>query len=233
MNWRSGALGEKLKAGKDILSAVKSDVYCLPTIFSPLSIVADLVESDDLFIDLLNEAPTELHGALEAVTETFSGFAAEFINAGMAGIFFATTEWATRDRLTEDQYLEFGRPYDLKVLQAASGGKFNVTHICKTNNMLPLFRDYPTPVLSWNPFEAGNLTISQAAEISDKIFMTGINQNGALRTGPADAIVEQVDNALREVSMGRLILAPGCALKVDTPGSNLRTLADTVKGWKP
>ncbi|MEE9554307.1 MAG: uroporphyrinogen decarboxylase family protein [candidate division Zixibacteria bacterium] len=233
LDWRSGVLGEVLSAGSEILKSVRSRVYCVPTIFSPLSIAADLVESDDKFVSLLNEAPRELHGALEAITETFRGYVAEYIKMGMAGIFFATTEWATRDRLTEDQYLEFGRPYDLRVLEAASGGFFNITHICKTNNMLPLFRDYPTPILSWNPFEPGNLSISQAAQISDKIFMTGIDQKSVLRDGTPEAIKDQIDRSLREVPPGKLIIAPGCAVKVDTPDDNMRFLSNTVKGWKP
>lgn len=233
LDYRSGVLGEVLSAGNDILKSVNSRIYCVPTIFSPLSIAADMVENDDKFVSLLNEAPGQLHGALEAITETFRGYVAEFINIGMAGIFFATTEWATRDRLTEDQYLEFGRPYDLRVLGAASGGFFNIAHICKTNNMLPLFRDYPTPILSWNPFESGNLSLSQAAQISDKIFMTGIDQKSVLRDGSPEVIAEQVDNSLREVPFGKLIVAPGCAVKIDTPNENTSALAVTVKGWKP
>ncbi len=233
LDWRKGSLGEVLKAGEEIVRQAGPDIYCLPTVFAPLSIAADLVVSDGRFKNLLEDGPDELQAALNAISETFEGYVAEFLDIGMAGIFLATTEWATRDRLTEEQYLEFGRPYDLRILKAASSGVVNVMHVCKSNNMLPLFRDYPVPILSWNPFGEGNLTISQAAQISDKLFMTGVDQNGTLRQGPARAISEQIMNSLAEVLPGRLIAAPGCAVKVDTPESNLRALADTVKGWKP
>lgn len=233
LDWRSGALGEILSAGKEILAQAGSEVFCLPTIFSPLSVAADLVKDEERFIEMIHEAPGDLHRALESITTTFSGYVREFIQVGMAGVFFATTEWASRDRITEDQYLEFGRPYDLQVLQAASGGIFNIIHVCKTGNMLPLFRDYPAPVLSWNPFETGNLSIHQAAQITDKIFLTGVDQNGVLLNGSEDQIGSQIENSLRDAPPGKLMVGPGCAVKVNTPDENLFALSNAVKGWKP
>ena len=232
LDFKTGSLGEIFSAGKEILTAMGTEVYCVPTIFSPLSIAADLVESDEMFIELLIDGPEELRAALENITETFKGYVKEMIDIGMAGIFFATTEWASRDRLTEDQYLEFGRPYDLDVLRAASGGFFNIMHVCKTNNMLPLFRDYPVPVLSWNPFEEGNLSIEQADQICDKIFLTGIDQNGPLLHGPVEDIRGQVTASLDAIEPGRLMVGPGCAVKVSTPDEHLAALADVCKGWK-
>ncbi len=230
LDWREGSLGEILAAGNEILSKVGNEIYCVPTIFSPLSIAADLVESDERFIELLIDGPGELHGALENITETFIGYVGEMMNIGMAGIFFATTEWASRERLTEDQYLEFGRHYDLKVLNAASGGFFNIMHVCKTNNMLPIFRDYPVSVISWNPFEEGNLSIEQADQITDKIFLTGVDQNGPLLNGPVEDIEKQVSDSLRSVRPGRLIVGPGCAVKVNTPDEYLYTLSGASTG---
>jgi uroporphyrinogen decarboxylase len=230
LDWRKGALGEILEAGEEIVSLTGDHVYCLPTIFSPLSIAADLVESDERFVSLMLEDPGKLHGALEAIAETFSGYVADFIDREVAGIFFATTEWASRDRMTEEQYLEFGRPYDLRVLNSASRGFFNIAHVCKSNNMLPLFRDYPVQVLSWNPFERGNLSIGQAAQITDKVFLTGVDQNGALRSGTESEIKKQIDDSIAEMLFGRLIVAPGCAVKVDTPENSLRILANHTKG---
>ncbi len=231
LDWRDGSLGEILAAGKEILAKIGDKIYCVPTIFSPLSIAADLTESDERFIELMIDGSDELHGALESIAKTFIGYVGEMIKIGMAGIFFATTEWASRERLTEDQYLEFGRPYDLKVLHAASGGFFNIMHVCKTNNMLPIFRDYPAPVISWNPFEEGNLSIEQAAQITDRIFLTGADQNGSLLNGPAEDIKKQVSDSLESVPKGRLIVGPGCAVKVNTPDENLYTLGETSRGW--
>jgi uroporphyrinogen decarboxylase len=228
-----GSLGEILEAGKGILKRIGREVFCIPTVFSPLSIAADLVDSEQRFQSQMKEGPDELHQALNAISETFEAYVKELIGAGMAGIFFATTEWASRDRITEDEYLEFGRPYDLRVLRAADDGFFNVVHVCKTNNMLPLFRDYPAPVISWNPFEAGNLSVHQAAQIIDKVFLTGIDQNNALLNGSREEIREQVEASLKDAPVGKLMVAPGCAVKVNTPDDNLIAFGDAARGWRP
>lgn len=232
LDYRSGSLGEILDAGRDLLKRLGEEVYCLPTIFSPLSIAADLVDSERRFQDLMRTGPAELHRALDAITETFEAYVKELVDAGMAGIFFATTEWASRDRMTEEEYLDFGRPYDLRVLEAATGGFFNVVHVCKANNMLPLFRDYPAPAVSWNPFEAGNLSVHQAAQIMDKIFLTGIDQNGVLLHGSPAQIREQIEISLNEAPDGRLMAAPGCAVRVNTPDDNLLAFGDAARGWR-
>src|SRR3990172_6544920 len=50
---KSGSLGEILAASKEIVQTIGKDIFCLQTIFSPLSIAGDLVESDDNFQVLL------------------------------------------------------------------------------------------------------------------------------------------------------------------------------------
>jgi uroporphyrinogen decarboxylase len=231
LDWRSGSLGEILAASRAIVEGIGSEVFCVQTVFSPLSIAADLVDGDDKFQILLRRGRDELHAALENITRTFAGFVSDLFKTGISGIFFATTEWASRNLLTEEEYLEFGKQYDLQLLAAAAPAVFNVIHVCNTNNMLPLFRDYPGQVLSWNPFETGNLSIHQAAQIFDKIFLTGIDQNSTLLAGSPGEISAQIQLSLQEAPPGRLILAPGCAVKVNTPDVNLQAAVDTAKRW--
>ncbi|OGC90967.1 MAG: hypothetical protein A2W25_07765 [candidate division Zixibacteria bacterium RBG_16_53_22] len=225
----SGALGETLAACRDLVDLIGAEVYCLPTVFSPLSIAADLVDGDHRFVELLHEGPNKLHMALDAITETFQEFVRQLMGAGVSGIFFATTEWASRNLLTEEEYLKFGRPYDLRVLKAAEPAPFNVIHVCSKNNMLPLFRDYPAQVLSWNPFDVGNLSIYQAGQIFDKAFLTGMDHNVTLQAGPAENIRQQINSSLDEAPVNRLIVGPGCAVKAGTPDDNLRAAVDMVK----
>ena len=89
------------------------------TVFNPISIAARLVESEDVFVDRMRQHPARIHAALEVVTETFVKFVTKILNEGADGIFFATTSWATHDRLTVQEYDEFTRPYDLRILDAA------------------------------------------------------------------------------------------------------------------
>jgi uroporphyrinogen decarboxylase len=227
-----GVLGEILSATQEIVNRIGSEIHIVQTVFSPLSIAGDLVDGDLHFVKLLRDGPRELHIALEAITETFTGFVTELMKTGISGIFFATTEWASRNLIAEEEYLEFGRHYDLKVLKAASSARFNILHVCSKNNMLPLFRDYPAPILSWSPFEPGNLSIHQAAQIIDKIFLAGMDQNVTLLEGPTGIIKKQIEDSLSEVQSGRLMIGAGCALKVNTPDNNLKAAVETAKGWK-
>jgi uroporphyrinogen decarboxylase len=228
----ASVLGEILSATQEIVNRIGSEIHIVQTIFSPLSIAGDLVDAgDEHFVKLLREGPSELHTALEAITETFVGFVKELMKTGIAGIFFATTEWASRSLITEEEYLKFGRSYDLKVLRAAASARFNILHVCNKNNMLPLFRDYPAPVLSWSPFEPGNLSIHQAAQIIDKIFLAGMDHNVTLLEGPQNAIKKQIEDSLGEVPLGSLMIGPGCALKINTPDQNLEAAIETVKRW--
>jgi uroporphyrinogen decarboxylase len=228
----AGSLGEILAATKKIVDQIGSEIFIVQTVFSPLSIAGDLAVGDDLFVRLIREGPEELHMALEAITETYINFVRELLKTGISGIFFATTEWASRNLITEEEYLEFGRPYDLKILRAAAPAIFNILHVCNKNNMLPLLRDYPAPVLSWNPYEDGNLSIHQAEQIMDKIFLTGLDQNVTLVTGSPIEIKKQIDDVINEVPLGRLMIGPGCALKVNTPDSNLQVAVETAKSWR-
>jgi uroporphyrinogen decarboxylase len=216
-----GTLGETLGATADIVKALGSEIHIVQTVFSPLSIAGDLVASDPHFIELLHDGPRELHSALEAITETFIAYVKDLMKTGISGIFYATTEWASRSNLTEEEYLEFGRPYDLKVLRAAASAQFNIIHVCNKYCMLPLFRDYPVPVISWNPFDEGNMSVHQAAQIIDKVFLTGIDHSLALLSGPTSLIRDQVETCLRQAPRGRLIIGPGCAAKVATPDEHL------------
>jgi uroporphyrinogen decarboxylase len=228
-----GTLGETLGATEDIVKALGSEIHIVQTVFSPLSIAGDLVASDPHFIELLHDGPRELHAALEAITETFISYVRDLMKTGISGIFFATTEWASRSNLTEEEYLEFGRPYDLKVLRAAAPAMFNIVHVCGKYCMLPLFRDYPVPVISWNPFDEGNMSVHQAAQIIDKVFLAGVDHAQALLAGPTTLIRDQIETCLRQAPKGRIIIGPGCAAKVATPDEHLNIVKETVKGWKP
>jgi len=71
-------------------------------------------------------------------------------------IFFATTDWGSYDLLTDEEYSEFGRPYDLEVLKMAQGAKLNVLHVCKEHNMLFSLCDYPVDLVNWDATSSTN-----------------------------------------------------------------------------
>jgi uroporphyrinogen decarboxylase len=221
------AFGEQLKATDLISRQLDDKIDFFQTVFSPLSIAADMTASDDEFKKLLN-AGKNLESALEAITATLEDYVDELLRIGISGIFFATTEWATRDNITEEQYLEFGQPYDLRILRAARPAKFNILHVCRRYNMLPLFKHYPVEILSWNKFEEGNLDFAQADKIFNQVFLGGADHLTSLLNGTPDDVRQQVKESIADAGDHPLLVGPGCALKLGTPEANIKALREAV-----
>lgn len=221
------AFGEQLKATDLISKQLDDKIDFFQTVFSPLSIAADMTASDDEFKKLMNSG-LNLESALEAITATLENYVDQLLRIGVSGIFFATTEWAARDNITEEQYLEFGQPYDLRILRAARPAKFNILHVCRRYNMLPFFKHYPVEILSWNKFEEGNLDFAQADKIFSQVFLGGADHMTALLKGTPEDISKQVEESMADAGDHPLIIGPGCSLKPSTPETNIRALRQAV-----
>jgi uroporphyrinogen decarboxylase len=157
-------LEEQLQALSAIGKGLRGAVPFVETVFCPIGVAGYLIGDEQLLRRHLREHPDEVHQALRAIAETLAAFVQEVLNAGAAGIFFATTSWATTDMLTEEEYDAFGRPYDLQVLRAASEAHLNVLHVCRQHNMLRKLLDYPVHVLNWASSEEGNPSLGEIAD---------------------------------------------------------------------
>ena len=223
------ALTEQLKALKLIKKRLKDEIFIVETVFTPLSIAGDLVKEEKDLLKDLRKKPELIHTALEIITETFSGFAVECLNAGADGIFFATTEWATENLLTEEEYLEFGKAYDLKVLNKVESAEFNIMHICKSHNFLRLFYDYPVKVVNWDSNEPTNLNLKEGAKVLHKTVMSGIDQENLLVKGTPEKVSEKIKQLVSFNQELRLILGPGCVISPQTPEENIKAVREAVE----
>lgn len=229
LNSADKTLAEQLKALKLIKRRLKAEIFIVETIFTPLSIAGDLVkEEKDLLKDLRKE-PELIHTALEIITETYSDFAVECLNAGADGIFFATTEWATKNLLTEEEYLEFGKPYDLKLLQKIESAEFNILHICKSHNFLTLFTDYPVRVVNWDSIDPTNLNLKEGEKILNKIVLGGIDQENLLLKGTSDKVTKEIKEIIELNQKVNFILGPGCVIYPHTPEDNIEAVRRAVE----
>src|SRR6266540_7018840 len=126
-----GALGEQLDAIRLTRARLGRDLPLVETLFLPLMVAEYLAESPEALRRDVEQAPGAVHQALAVIVETFSRFVPRCLEAGADGFFFATT-WATPAKLPAELYAEFGRPYDLQVIDAArqAGASLNVLHVC-------------------------------------------------------------------------------------------------------
>lgn len=233
----AGPLGEQLEALRLIGEGLKGEVPFVQTVFSPLSVVGRLASSDrqasgpsghDLVRGWMNDAPQALHAALAATTETLAAYARASLDAGADGIFFPTTEWGTYDACTKEEYEAFGRPYDLRVLDAVQGATFNILHVCRPHNMLDILLDYPVTAINWADRAEGNQSLADVMAKTDRAVMGGVDEHQTLLRGSPEDVRAQVRDALTQTGGRRFLMAPGCSVSPQTPAENLRAAVEAA-----
>ncbi|MFH1687555.1 MAG: uroporphyrinogen decarboxylase family protein [bacterium] len=227
LNMESPALAEHLRVVSLVRKGLGTEVPILMTVFTPLAIAGRLVADRQTLIEHIKRSPKAVHTALEGITETFMQFVVELRNAGADGIFYATTQWASSDMLTWEEYQEFGLPYDLKVAQATQDGAINLLHVCSSNNYLTQLpgHDYHAQMLNWDSCDPTNLPLDRADEVVSNMAMVGgADQEGWLRHATSQETGFQIEKLKTQHSPARLIIGPGCAIPPETPTENLQEI---------
>ncbi len=225
---RQGVLGEHLDAEERIAAQVQGDVDWVMTVFNPISIAADLVHDDAVFVEHLRRHGERVHAALRAITATFAAFTRETMARGASGIFFATTDWANHTRIDREMVEEFGRPYDLRVLAEAASAPLNVLHVCGPGAYVRELDDYPVQVLSWDAHETGNPSIRAMRGVTEKTLLTGISHERTFVNGPVRALEEEARAAVAESGGTRFILGPGCAVPAASPAAHYAVVREAA-----
>lgn len=224
----AGVFGEHLRALGILMNTVNEDVDILHTIFSPLSVVGFLCGTPVKFIELARADSNAAHAAIGAATETLAAYARASLEEGASGIFYAPLTWASRDTCDDAFYAEFGRPYDLKVLEAVKDAEFNVLHVCRNHNMLDALLDYPVAAFNWADHGDGNPSLHAVHGRTKSAVMGGVDQT-QIHKMSADDVKAQAREAM-EKSDGRVFITAGCAIPPDTPAENRRAVAAAVRG---
>jgi uroporphyrinogen decarboxylase len=223
-----GALGEMLDAEERIAAKIQGDTDWLMTVFNPISVAADLVNDDALFLDHLRQHGERVHGALRAIGETFAAFVRETMQRGCSGIFFATTDYGNATVIDKGLLQEFGRPYDLRVLREAARAPLNTIHVCGPKAFVSEHLDYPVSIVSWADHEPTNPSIAKLRPLTDKTFLTGIDHEGTMVQGPTGAVQAEARAAIEASGGSRFILGPGCAVPADAPDRHFAAAREAV-----
>jgi uroporphyrinogen decarboxylase len=225
-----GVLGEHLTSLEIIARKLRGEVPFIMTVFTPLSIAGRLVDSEEVFLSHLREHTDKVNHALEVITETFTRFAKACLERGASGLFYATTNWATTDRLTDKEYRRFVRPFDLKLLTALPPAEFHVLHVCHQNNLLQTVRNYPVHAFSWDPRSAGNSSLADGKRMVDgRAVIGGIAQDRSLVESDPVKLTSEIFGM--RIAMGKKgwLLGPGCTFPPDTPEVNLQAIRNAVR----
>ena len=211
----AGALGRELEVIRQVVRGSEGETPLVMTIFSPLTLAYKL--SGDGVIRHLREYPEALHRGLETMAETTAGFADAALKAGAEGLFFAT-QLASHRWVTPDEYGEFGRQYDVAVLEhVAAHSKLTILHLHGQQVFFDLACDdrYPIQAISWHDRETYP-DLATARRLTGRSFITGLDRE-LLGEGPIAAIKAQVGEVLSQTEGRGLILAPSCVIPTSAP----------------
>jgi uroporphyrinogen decarboxylase len=222
---RKGALGEQLRCLELINHQVGAEVPFIQTIFNPLSQAKNLAGPD--FVADMRQHPATFRTGLEVITATTISFIEAARETGIAGIFLAL-QHATYNLLSEEEYRTFGRPYDLRILEAAQGLWFNVLHLHGERVMFTTVADYPVQAVNWHDRETWP-SLRAALGLTDKALIGGIRRVETMRRGTPQQVREEVADAISQTGGRRYIVGTGCVTDIVSPTSNIRAARQAVE----
>ena len=219
-----GAYGEQLAALRLIRDGLSGEAPFVQTVFSPLAVSSRLAGSHEPIRRYMEEAPEDLAAGLAVIAETLAAYARACLEAGADGIFFAGVEWGSRNYTSAEQYNRFGRPFDLQVLEAVRGARFNILHVCRSNNMLTDLLDYPVHAFHWATTGTDNPSLTDILSTTDKAVMGGVSHDSTILSNRPEEVAAEARAAVVTTGGRRFLLAPGCSIAPQTPEANLRAM---------
>jgi len=216
---------EQLAALSMINDKIGKEAMFIETIFSTWTTARRLARSGSLTAARQNH-PEPLLAAMDAISTSLADYARQVLMRGAAGIFLSLGA-ATDEVMTREEYQTWGRPFDLKILDAVREAPFNVLHIHGKRIHFDSVLDYPVSALNWSHFATAP-SLREGKVRSGKTVLGGIDEATASHVS-APEISEQVCNAIREVGTRGLIVTPGCSVPTDTRERSLREVRVAVE----
>ncbi|MFN2116403.1 MAG: uroporphyrinogen decarboxylase family protein [Candidatus Promineifilaceae bacterium] len=225
---QQGKLAMQIETLSLVRQGAGEDVPILATIFSPLSQAKHLAGKEAIATHWRSH-PHIFHKALDVITESTIRFVEAAKEAGIDGIFYAV-QHARYPLMSREEFAEFGRSYDLRVLEAAQELPFNMLHIHSTDIMFDLVADYPVHMINWHDRESGVSLKEGLAQINGAAS-GGIDHWTIHQESPEQMLVEAGD-AIEQTGGRRLLLGTGCVVMNTTPLRNLRALREFAEAAK-
>jgi uroporphyrinogen decarboxylase len=203
------------------------DAPVVPTLFSPLSLARKL--SGERLAQDLREHPGLVTDALEAITETVVRFADVSLTEGVSGIFYSI-QAASRSLYSEEQYAEFGEPYDRRVLESVRGrSALTIVHCHGEHLMFDRLARLPGHAWNWDDRATPPSLAEGLAQVPGAVI-GGLNQWKTLRDGTPEAAAAEAQDAVAQAGGVGLIVGPGCVLPMETPDPNVAAVIRALGG---
>jgi len=222
-----GVLSRQIEVLRLLKDAFGTETPFIQTIFSPLAQAKNIAGGEAL-IEHMRTAPDRVRTGLNTITDSTLRFIDAIRKSGVSGIFYAV-QHASYSMMTEAEYQEFGRPYDLRILEAIPDTWWlNMMHLHGKLPMFDLVADYPVQVINWHDRETapdlneGKLKFKGAVS-------GGIGRWDPMHSGTPGEVRTQARHAIEQTNRRRFILSTGCVIMTTTPQSNIRAAREVVE----
>lgn len=223
---RKGWLGKQLECLKTIKDEIPADTPIIQTIFSPLSQAKNLASRSKLLI-WIRTNPQEVLSGLKVITETTLRFIEEVKKLGIDGIFYAV-QHAQYGLLSENEYLQFGKAFDLEILEQTQPFWFNMLHVHGEDIMFQLIKDYPVQIINWHDRETYP-NLAEAQKIFKGVVCGGLSREKKMVFGKPEDIFAEAREAITATGGKRFILGTGCVVPVIAPFGNIRAARESIE----
>jgi len=221
----AGMLAIQIEALRLVGEALDEEVPFIATIFSPLAQAKHIAGKENLLAHMRSD-PKLFHRGLETITESTLRFIEAAKATGISGVFYAV-QHARFPLLNRSEFLEFAKPYDLRILEATRDLWLNMSHIHGNQIMFDQVADYPVEIVNWHDRETGLDLAAGLAQIGGAAS-GGVNHWSIHEEAPEKALNEAMD-AVNQTNGRRLLLGTGCVIMTTTPLRNIRALREFVE----
>jgi len=196
------------------------EAYFIETVFSPWTTARRMTTAGGLRQAMQN-CPEDLLHAMDSIAVSLAAYSSGAVSRGAAGIFLSLGA-ASEDVLTPSEYEVWGRPFDMKVLDAVRDAPFNVLHIHGNRILFEHVLDYSAQAFNWSHFSTAP-SLVEGKRLARRTVMGGVNEANASRVSPLE-IAAQIRQTVDETGSSGLIITPGCSVPTDTPVRNLMAI---------
>jgi uroporphyrinogen decarboxylase len=183
----------------------------------------------NLATEHLRSTPQAVAPALEAVSDTLIELSLACLEAGADGIYYGA-QGGEDHRFDEETFLNYVKPYDLKILNALRGRTDMLfLHICKDRTRLPLYRDYPADAVNW-AIHDGDYSLGDGRKLFEIALLGGLDDRaGVIVSGSASDISDAVRSLIMSVGKKGFILGADCTLPTEIPFANIRAAVSAAR----
>ena len=202
-----GAMADSIEAAKKVVDRFKGEAPVVVTVFNALTTAMKM--SGDKMLVHMRQNPDTFKKGLEIINETTVNLVKEFVKAGVDGVFFAS-QLGTYDKMNVKEYEEFGRSYDLQVMDAFKDKTwFNIMHMHGNAPMFELMEKYPVQAVNWHD-RLVDIKLKDGRRLSNKLLIGGVDEFTVLNEANEKQLLAHFKDAFDQVEDKRLILGPGC-----------------------